>query len=325
MCFLVLLYGFGLIFFLNLPGETTCLPDQLLDAVLGNISKFPDVPSSDAILAFQGGFANPRHAALIKYIQTRCLVGISTEAYNLSHLPMDTRLASHGKVVDKLLGGRKLGFFLEYMAHDGDTESNTMFLEKERQWTGILVEPNPQIFRKVLLKHRKCYMINACLSSSNRSGLQRLRDKDYGANLRNSSTSFSSSSEEVGSFVTQCFPASSILLAMKTSYVDYASFNTGVADVAVLEAFPFQDAHVDVVSVDIRVRTGEGIVDFRASMEKLKATRRFFYSSRLFTEVPFERSNLGEALRSGLRAQVTFKRDPAPPLPIGGSTTVPKL
>lgn len=40
---------------------------------------------------------------------------------------------------------RKVGVFLEVGANDGKRQSNTLYLEKYRGWTGILVEPIPHL------------------------------------------------------------------------------------------------------------------------------------------------------------------------------------
>jgi FkbM family methyltransferase len=46
--------------------------------------------------------------------------------------------------------GKKDGFFVEVGALDGISGSNTYFFEKERNWSGILIEPNPIEFKKLL-------------------------------------------------------------------------------------------------------------------------------------------------------------------------------
>jgi hypothetical protein len=37
----------------------------------------------------------------------------------------------------------KNGFYIELGANDGISQSNTLFLEKYKNWSGILIEPNP--------------------------------------------------------------------------------------------------------------------------------------------------------------------------------------
>ena len=40
----------------------------------------------------------------------------------------------------------KDGFFIEAGAFDGETFSNTLFFELKQNWTGLVVEPNPDAF-----------------------------------------------------------------------------------------------------------------------------------------------------------------------------------
>jgi len=56
------------------------------------------------------------------------------------------------------------GFYVECGAFDGEQMSNTIFLELQRQWTGLLVEMDPYFYSQLLAKNRKSWSINACLS-----------------------------------------------------------------------------------------------------------------------------------------------------------------
>ena len=47
----------------------------------------------------------------------------------------------------------KNGFYIEIGAFDGVNQSNTWFYEKELNWSGLLIEPNPKFFKK-LTKYR---------------------------------------------------------------------------------------------------------------------------------------------------------------------------
>lgn len=55
----------------------------------------------------------------------------------------------------------KSGIFLEAGAHDGLTQSNTIGLEKWSKWTGILVEPIPELAEKCR-KNRKNAIVEEC-------------------------------------------------------------------------------------------------------------------------------------------------------------------
>jgi hypothetical protein len=47
------------------------------------------------------------------------------------------------QLIDKLLNRKRNGFFVEIGGYDGETFSYSLFLEKERRWSGLLVEANP--------------------------------------------------------------------------------------------------------------------------------------------------------------------------------------
>ena len=54
-----------------------------------------------------------------------------------------TSQAGQDEVVDRLLGRKVKGVFLDIGGYDGITGSNTLFLEVFRGWTGLLIEPAP--------------------------------------------------------------------------------------------------------------------------------------------------------------------------------------
>lgn len=69
--------------------------------------------------------------------------------------------------LDKVLFNKKRnGFFIEIGAHDGISLSNSLFFEKNRNWEGICIEPNPTVFEK-LTKNRKSLNLNVCIGDSN--------------------------------------------------------------------------------------------------------------------------------------------------------------
>ena len=61
------------------------------------------------------------------------------------------------------LGLQRGGFFVECGALDGETRSNTLFFERERGWSGLLIEADPLNSRQLIKKHRKDYSAPVCL------------------------------------------------------------------------------------------------------------------------------------------------------------------
>jgi FkbM family methyltransferase len=68
--------------------------------------------------------------------------------------------------IDELFDRKQNGFFIELGANNGLLQSNTAFLEKNRNWTGILIEPNEQNFEfcKINRPNSICYNY-ACVSN----------------------------------------------------------------------------------------------------------------------------------------------------------------
>lgn len=68
--------------------------------------------------------------------------------------------------LDKLFNHKNNGFFIELGANNGLLQSNTAFLEKNRNWKGILIEPNKKNFNlcKINRPNSSCYNF-ACVSN----------------------------------------------------------------------------------------------------------------------------------------------------------------
>ena len=87
------------------------------------------------------------------------------------------------QLVDKLLNGRRDGFFVECGAFRGDEYSDTLFFELERNWTGILIEAHPDYHRAILTKNRRALVLRACLSASRRPEYVRFRMSGLGSGV----------------------------------------------------------------------------------------------------------------------------------------------
>ena len=61
------------------------------------------------------------------------------------------------------------GFFIEVGANDGFTQSNTYYLEKFLGWSGILIEPIPDLFEQCRRTRRNSKVFNCALVSNEHS------------------------------------------------------------------------------------------------------------------------------------------------------------
>lgn len=58
------------------------------------------------------------------------------------------------------------GFFIECGALDGETRSNTLYMEKFLNWSGLLIEADPLNFAQAVRKNRKTWLSPTCLSKT---------------------------------------------------------------------------------------------------------------------------------------------------------------
>lgn len=56
------------------------------------------------------------------------------------------------------------GLFVECGALDGELHSNTLSLERNYGWSGVLIEADPYYFEIMLTRNRKSWLIPTCLS-----------------------------------------------------------------------------------------------------------------------------------------------------------------
>lgn len=109
---------------------------------------------------------------VINTLKEHYILPPSKAPYNLSMVSNDFR-GQFGQamyIANNIYGRTKTNttkqlFFVEVGAYDGEHLSNTLLLEKQFEWTGILIEPNPVAFNLLLQKKRNAWSINACLST----------------------------------------------------------------------------------------------------------------------------------------------------------------
>jgi FkbM family methyltransferase len=148
---------------------------------------------------------------------------------------------------------KRRGFFVEIGAFDGILHSNTYLLEKELDWTGILVEPNPGWHD--LLRQRRSAALSTKAISSRRgtvdfvavrnepalSGLAAHAYDDKHAARRGDAGVISVETTTVGDLLEE---------HAAPQHIDYVSIDTEGSEFEILSAFDFNRYRVDLISVE---------------------------------------------------------------------------
>ncbi|CAL4187012.1 unnamed protein product, partial [Meganyctiphanes norvegica] len=208
-------------------------------------------------MKFEGGLQGPipsEDPRLIRYLQVKFLVKPSSLPYNLTP---HTKENSQYLTESRFLGWEFLHYYIKYMfqeqvngfffeagALDGEYNSNTLWLEYNLNWTGILVEPNPVSFESLIWKRRKAWLSNTCISEEShpRQAVMQSNKKrkaNFGnrwmfeANTHEVGNIFSKNPEELEKsfslpsyFTSQCFPLSTYFSGLNVSVVDLLSLDT---------------------------------------------------------------------------------------------------
>jgi hypothetical protein len=156
-------------------------------------------------------------------------------------------------LVMRLLGNPKNGFFIDLAANDATNLSNTYQLEKQLNWNGICIEPNPIYW--TALSHRKCHIAAAVIGKKR---MEEIRFRMY-PDLKKRAPSggiegfigpnMPRSKEKSVDLYT--VPFLEILEKFHApSIIEYLSLDVEGSEFLVMEAFPFEKYTFKVMTIE---------------------------------------------------------------------------
>ena len=192
-----------------------------------------------------------------------------TGTYKL-HKPNGTKKgiiswSQHGQdqLIDKLLNQKRNGFFVEIGGYNGESFSNSLFLEKERGWSGLLVEPNPYTYELMVGRDRNCFMKNACISNTvpnmtfivagPLTSVKKITTKrhqqriDADAILYGKHEIWRHAKENV---VVKCYSLSSLMNTLGQTHIDYFSLDVEGAEMIILQSIDWKHLDIDVFTIE---------------------------------------------------------------------------
>lgn len=176
---------------------------------------------------------------------------------NLSVLNItDFSQIGQSQFIDSLLNKTRNGFFIESGGFDGETYSNSLFFEMERDWTGLLIEAAPSLFEKIITKNRNIYAINACIANGKPTVERFLFASELGGREKEMSDNhkkridYSSAINGKRTIFVPCFSLNTILKALNVQKIDYFSLDIEGGEFDVLQSLDFEKYYFRTFSIE---------------------------------------------------------------------------
>lgn len=164
-------------------------------------------------------------------------------------------------LVGDVLYRDRTGVFIDVGARDGRQISNTFYLEKARGWTGIAIEPHPDLFRR-LVDTRSCKCLNVAMSDHEHSGLDFVKflEEPFGNSGLLSTFGNVERLQKIKHEVISvpCMPLSAILNEIKL--IHYLDIDVEGHELAVLKGIDFSRVEIRIIGVEV----GEGSMNQKA-------------------------------------------------------------
>ncbi|ELU01750.1 hypothetical protein CAPTEDRAFT_195179 [Capitella teleta] len=246
--------------------------------------------TADDVIEIQNGGLENGDRKLLHYIKSQVFWPSSLPLNLSDQSKYDYSQSGQSGFVDTLLKSKRDGFYVECGAGDGEYMSDTLYFERQRNWTGLLVEPHPGVFSELLMKHRKALTLHACVSPTLTASLRTLRaTKNFLSGLKgevdelHQGTNFQTYPFYQADIPVQCYSLPSILDALEVSEIDYLSLDVEGSETGILRTIPFDRLHIDVISVDFRAQ-GPKYDHQDRSLAKLKDIRDVMEATGLYIE-----------------------------------------
>ncbi len=175
-----------------------------------------------------------------------------------------TSQAGQDLVVDRLLGGKRDGTFVDIGGFDGTTGSNTFFFEVWRGWTGALIEPvSAQLAKARAVRRCPCLQyavadadgaasfIEVTQGFTQMSGLADSYDPAMLSRVRDDPR------HREQAVTVQTRTLAGILTEIGIADPDFISLDIEGGELAALAAFPFADHHVGIWAIENNTGSGD--------------------------------------------------------------------
>ncbi|XP_076048213.1 uncharacterized protein LOC143029453 [Oratosquilla oratoria] len=258
---------------------------------------------------------------LIEYIKDEILVPPSELPYNLDTGDIGVIMKEESEnfyraKLTKLFLGKERLFFVEAGALDGESMSNTLWLERFQKWSGLLVEPDSLSFAALKTKNRKAWSANVCLSPGSFPSQELLATPSHHGDIGGVKFGYRMramhalanflpyQNYESSWFIpVQCLPLQSLLLALQVSKVDLLSLDVEGGEMAIIENFDLDKFNVQVLCLEWKKAWETlGVID------RMKELGYLVYASRPEDLILVRKGSPYEQLINKTEAEIIHKQ-----------------
>ena len=151
--------------------------------------------------------------------------------------------------ISNLFNGRRGGIFVEIGGYDGQSLSNTLLLEKQYNWTGLLIEANTELFPLMKTTDRNCYMINCCIGKEG-SNMTFLLSGVLSSSYKTMTQKHRNNSNGTKELSVVCHTLQNIMKEIGQSRIDYFSLDVEGAELFILNAIDWESLFIDVFTIE---------------------------------------------------------------------------
>lgn len=225
--------------------------------------------------------------------QIKCFLLILFGIINTCYAKYYSQCGQDQYVNETFFKNKRNGVFVDIGAHRGIEISNTYFFESELGWTGLCIEPIPELFED-LIQNRNCTCIQGCISDKIGkaqfirftndhawfSGLQEKYDKSQ---LQNLQTNYGFTYELIE---VKCYTFNDLMQEHGIYHIDLLSIDTEGGELDILKSIDFKKINIDIIVVEDNLNNPEFI-----SFLNLKG---YDFVKRLYQDILFVKRNLAK-------------------------------
>lgn len=185
-------------------------------------------------------------------------------------------------LAQEIFKNKRNGYFIDIGAYDGITLSNTYYFEKQLGWTGVCVEPIPDMYAKLLInrdKNTRC--INGCIHDKRgdykflhviggdrydiieEGEYPKIRGREHTEMLSGLLDKYPAKHLELIDrelfelggkkeiLTVKCYNFVDLLQYIPDNHIDYLSLDTEGCELNILQSINFEKIFIDAISVEV--------------------------------------------------------------------------